>query len=227
MILTITLLVAITLYGIYYYDKMYSNSARQLIIKKYLKTDIQEIKKKVNSSKKVASSEQATNKANSAIPSEATHSDKPDADDSNHRVLADIIDNGALIMELTHLQKIISGEHTWELRTTKFKKSGYIGLVEKGSKQICAYAKIAGYHGPLSKGELKAAKSKHGVLAKDYNAKDFKRLNAIELCHVVPLPHPIPYEHKPGAVIWVKVAEQEAVVNQLKEMLVAESKKPA
>lgn len=46
MILTITLLVAITLYGIYYYDKMYSNSARQLIIKKYLKTDIQEIKKK-------------------------------------------------------------------------------------------------------------------------------------------------------------------------------------
>ena len=134
-------------------------------------------------------------------------------------ILSDIVDNGALIMEHDHLQKIISGEHIWELRTTKFKKSGYIGLVEKGSKQICAYAKIAAYHGPLSKEELKASKSKHGVLAKDYNAKDFKRLNAIELCDVVALPKPTTYEHKPGAVIWVKIGEQEAVVKQLKAML--------
>jgi hypothetical protein len=198
MILTITLLVAITLYGIYYYDKMYSNSERQLIIKKYLKNDIQDIKKKVTAS---------------------TKNTKEKAKPAHHAILSNIIDNGALIMEHAHLQKIISGEHTWELRTTKFKKSGYIGLVEKGSKQICAYAKIAGYHGPLSKEELKASKSKHGVLAKDFNAKDFKRPNAIELCNVVELPDPITYEHKPGAVIWVKVGEQDAVVKQLKEML--------
>ncbi|MDG1121281.1 MAG: hypothetical protein P8J70_00470 [Glaciecola sp.] len=204
MILTITLLVAITLYGIYYYDKMYSNGERQLIIKKYLKNDIQDIKKKVKVSTK---------------SSKAKAAPQPTPKSAHHAILADIVDNGALIMELDHLQKIISGEHIWELRTTKFKKSGYIGLVEKGSKQICAYAKIAGYHGPLSKEELKAAKSKHGVLAKDYNAKDFKRLNAIELCDVVALPKPITYEHKPGAVIWVKIGEQEAVVKQLKTML--------
>lgn len=177
---------------------MYSNSERQLIIKKYLKNDIQDIKKKVTAS---------------------TKNTKEKAKPAHHAILSNIIDNGALIMEHAHLQKIISGEHTWELRTTKFKKSGYIGLVEKGSKQICAYAKIAGYHGPLSKEELKASKSKHGVLAKDFNAKDFKRLNAIELCNVVELPDPITYEHKPGAVIWVKVGEQDAVVKQLKEML--------
>ena len=202
MILTITLLVAITLYGIYYYDKMYSNSERQLIIKKYLKNDIQDIKKKVTAK---------TNSAKAKV--------KPKTKTPHQAILNDIVDNGALIMELNHLQKIISGEHTWELRTTKFKKSGYIGLVEKGSKQICAYAKIAGYHGPLSKEELKSSKSKHGVLAKDYNTKDFKRLNAIELCDVVELPSPITYEHKPGAVIWVKVGEQEDVVKQLKMML--------
>jgi|SaaInl0LU_22_DNA_1037365.scaffolds.fasta_scaffold09909_2 hypothetical protein len=198
MIITITLLVAITLYGIYYYDKMYSNGERQLIIKKYLKNDIQDIKKKVTAS---------------------TKNIKAKAKPAHQVILSNIIDNGALIMEHTHLQKIISGEHTWELRTTKFKKSGYIGLVEKGSKQICAYAKIAGYYGPLSKEELKASKSKHGVLAKDYNAKDFKRLNAIELCEVVELPSPINYEHKPGAVIWVKVGEQDEVVGQFKVML--------
>ena len=215
MILSITLLVGITLYAIYYYDKTYCNSERQLVIKKYLKNDIQDIKKKVTNSRKKASPVNVTETpAVAQEPSKRTSLASEDED-----ILADIIENGALIMEQTHLKKIITGEHTWELRTSKFKKSGFIGLVEKGSKQICGYAKIAGYHGPLDKEELKLSKGKHGVLAKDYNAKDFKRVNAIELSHVVVFPKAIDYDHKPGAVIWVKIGEQPDVVHQLRNMI--------
>lgn len=213
MMVTITLLVAITLYAIYYYDKMYSNSQRQLIIKKYLKTDLNELKDKVNKKSAVNTT---TDQGSSTGTKDTATAHK---DHTVQVILNDIVENGALIMEEDHLHKMITGDHKWELRTTKFKKSGYIGLVKKGSKQVCAYAKIAGYHGPLSKDELKKHKSKHGVLAKEYNAKDFKRVNAIELADVHELSPPIAYEHKPGAVIWVKIGEQDDVVEALRAQL--------
>ena len=56
----ITLLVVLTLYAIYFYDKHYNNSERQLVIKKYLK------KQKIASTKTDTKAPSADTQASSA-----------------------------------------------------------------------------------------------------------------------------------------------------------------
>ena len=60
---------------------------------------------------------------------------------------------------------------------------------------------------------------KHGVLLKQINQSDFKHNIAIELAEIIRFEQPIPYEHKPGAVMWVKIGEQDDVMQALAKTL--------
>ena len=187
----ISLLVLLTLYAIYFYDKRYNNSEKQIIIKKHFTKENQRKVKKTS----ISVSPQI------------------------ELMLSQIKENGALIFEKHKLQDIVNGKYCWELRTNKFNKKGYIGLIAKGSKTIAGVAKIIEYHGPLSKEELKNNKHKHGVLAKQINQNDFKHHIAVELEEVIAFAQPVPYEHKPGAVMWVKIGSQNDVMLALARAL--------
>ena len=187
----ITLLVLLTLYAIYFYDKCYNNSKKHISLQQYLKQE---------------SANNGTNETSQSFSDQEP-------------MLRQIKENGALIFEEHKLRGILDGKYYWELRTNKYKKKGYIGLIIKGSKEVAGVAKIAAYHGPLSKEELKDNKDKHGVLLKQINQSDFKHNIAIELAEIIRFEQPIPYEHKPGAVMWVKIGEQDDVMQALAKTL--------
>jgi hypothetical protein len=134
-------------------------------------------------------------------------------------VISDIHSNGALIIDKPWIELILSGQKSWEMRTTKFKKLGYIALVEKGTKTITGIARIDGYTEQLSLAQLEQHEAKHRVLKSQYTASDYKWFTAMKLSNVLRLERSIKYEHKNGTVIWVKLSEQPDVIDKLKTQL--------
>ncbi|MDP5130936.1 MAG: hypothetical protein NWQ54_08625, partial [Paraglaciecola sp.] len=112
------------------------------------------------------------------------------------------------------------GQKCWEMRTTKFKKLGYIALVEKGTKTITGIARIDGYTEPLSLAQLEQHEAKHRVPKSQYTASGYKWFTAMKLSNVQRLSSPIRYIHNNGTVIWVKLSEQPAVLASLSAQLI-------
>jgi len=130
-------------------------------------------------------------------------------------ILKDIEKNGALIIDKPWIELLLSGQKVWEMRATKFKKSGYIALIAKGTKTIVGIAKIQGFEGPLSVEELSRNIDKHRVPQVQFRAEKYKWFVAMKLSDIFRLSSPIPYQHKSGSVIWVKLAEQPNVLKLL------------
>lgn len=134
-------------------------------------------------------------------------------------VVEDIKENGALIIDEPWIELILSGVKTWEMRASRFKKTGYIGLIKKGSKCITGIAKVEGYSDKLSVEELKRFENKHCVPYSQYTAASYKWFYAMKLTDVVRLSQPVAYEHKNGSVIWVKLSDQSDVVDKIRTEL--------
>ena len=112
----------------------------------------------------------------------------------------------ALIILKVHLDKILSGKKTWELRGSKCHKRGKIALIESKSGTVVGSATLIDCIGPLSvaefnrnikKSKVNKIKSKKDSFYKNTYAwvlKDAKRFKT-----------PIKYKHKLGCVIWHKV----------------------
>lgn len=134
-------------------------------------------------------------------------------------IVRDVKRNGGLIIDKPWIRMIFSGQKSWEMRTRKSNKTGYIALIEKGTKKVSGIARITGYSGKLTIQELKQSEKKHRVPASKYTSDDYKWFIAIQLSNVVKLIHPIPYQHKSGAVTWVKLGEQAEVIEQLEKQI--------
>ena len=123
--------------------------------------------------------------------------------------------NGALIIDRPWIDFIIDGKKVWEMRSTKFRKKGFIGLIEKGTKTIVGVAHIDGYSSKLSICELSINEGKHLVPKELYEAEGYKWNVAMYLSQTIKLKHPVPYKHKKGAVKWVKISDQPEVLKKL------------
>lgn len=106
----------------------------------------------------------------------------------------------SLIIKKHWLDKILSGEKTWEMRTTRTKTRGKIGLIESGSGLIVATIEITG----CSIGKV----TKNPELIKYHQVEDLNLLDKWCYAWYMRKPNklkkPIPYDHPKGAVIWVK-----------------------
>lgn len=107
-----------------------------------------------------------------------------------------------LIIKKKFLDKILSGEKTWEIRGSKTTKRGTIGLIESGSGKVIGTAELVNCHGPFSPDELKVHNNKTRI-ENEFNVK-YEKIYAWELSNVKPIT-PMPYKHPQGAIIWVKV----------------------
>jgi len=114
-----------------------------------------------------------------------------------------LIDRG-LVIDTPHIDRILSGAKTWEMRSTATKIRGPIALIRKGSGQVVGTAELVDSLGPFTDAQMLDNYSRHmidptriqsGVVA--------KWRHAWVLRDAKPLAHPIPYVHRPGAVIWV------------------------
>src|SRR5690554_830796 len=110
-----------------------------------------------------------------------------------------------LIIDQPWIGKILRGEKTWEMRSTRTSIRGPIALIEKGSGTVVGVASILSSLGPMSLQDISNNKLKHRVGPEIYTQHDYKWNHAWVLGEVRPLSHPVKYRHKPGAVIWVEL----------------------
>src|SRR5579864_5649328 len=120
-----------------------------------------------------------------------------------------VIDRG-LIIDRPGIELILDLRKDWEMRTTSTQIRGTIALIRKGTGQIYGCADLVNVKGPLSRTELVQAVQHHQIPVHDIEAGECdKRRYAWILRNVRQLITPVPYVHRPGAVIWV-VLDQRA-----------------
>lgn len=108
----------------------------------------------------------------------------------------------ALIIRRPHIDKILSGEKIWEMRSKPTKVRGRIGLIEAGSGLIVGECEILGVGESIKNFNLGYGQHFHRV--EDLSLLDKWHIPWI-MGNPVRYKEPIPYDHPKGAVIWVKV----------------------
>lgn len=107
----------------------------------------------------------------------------------------------ALIINKMWLDKIFNEGKIWEMRTTKTKITGKIGLIEAGTGLIVGEVQLIGCS--------ERVVPKHKDLIKYHKVENLSLLDkwkyAWFLHNPVKYDTPVPYEHPKGAVIWVKI----------------------
>jgi hypothetical protein len=112
-----------------------------------------------------------------------------------------------LIIDTPHIDNILSGKKTWEMRSTQTKQRDVVALIRKGQPgKIIGTVEIIDSIGPLSKEELLANQSKHLMTPERINdPKASKYRYAWVLKNPKLLKQPISFGQKSGAVIWVNL----------------------
>src|SRR4051812_35367830 len=75
----------------------------------------------------------------------------------------------ALIIKREWLDLIFAGRKSWELRGSRTKATGVVGLIESGSGTVVGSAVINGVIGPLDLEELKRNSKKAGMTRPDFD----------------------------------------------------------
>jgi len=122
----------------------------------------------------------------------------------------------ALIVDTPHVDRILSGQKTWELRSTSTKLRGRVALIRKGSGTVVGTVEIVESLGPLTETAMLDNIARHLVTPERIKNGDVaKYKHAWVLRDAKRLVSPISYYHPSGAVIWVNL--QPAVVARLAE----------
>lgn len=108
-----------------------------------------------------------------------------------------------LIIRQPWIELILSGQKPWEMRSKPTNVRGRIALIEQGTGQIVGECSLVHSSNiPLSEAEAKKFQYLHRV----HNLSLLKKWRfAWELNFVERYKKPIPYQHPPGAVTWVKL----------------------
>jgi hypothetical protein len=123
-----------------------------------------------------------------------------------------------LIIETPHIDRILSGEKTWEMRSMHNRYRGLIALIRKRSGTIVGVAEIVDSLGPLSEKQMLDNQSKHLITPDRLNTLEVKeRKYAWVLKNARRLKNPVPYSHKNGAQSRVILDEEttSAVLNAI------------
>ncbi|CAA0081077.1 Uncharacterised protein [Zhongshania aliphaticivorans] len=116
----------------------------------------------------------------------------------------------ALIIDSPWIEKILTGEKTWEMRSTRATHRGPFALIQKGSGQVKGIAHLDSVSGPYSNAEIGQFFHKHHVGPSIYEQADYKWRYAWELSQANKLKQPVDYRHKNGAVTWVDLDDDDA-----------------
>lgn len=113
-----------------------------------------------------------------------------------------------LVIDTPHIDNILSGQKTWEMRSTFTKHRGPVALIRKGSGTVIGVSEIVDSLGPFSKAEMLDNGLKHMISASRLEDPAVSKWNkAWVMKSAKPLRKPVRYEHPNGAVIWVNLDE--------------------
>ena len=121
-----------------------------------------------------------------------------------------------LIIDTPHIDNILSGKKTWEMRSTQTKQRGPVALIRKGSGKVIGIAELIDSVGPFSTEQMLQNQSKHLISTERLaDPKVSKWNNAWVMRGAKLFKEPVPYQHPNGAVIWVTLdASTQAAVMQ-------------
>ena len=109
-----------------------------------------------------------------------------------------------LVIDTPWIDLILSGEKTWEMRSTSTSHRGWFGLIRKGSGAVHGVGRLDESGPRLSPIEMLATMDRHRISESAISRGAVaKWTTPWKLGEVKRLPQPVPYRHKPGAVTWV------------------------
>jgi hypothetical protein len=116
-----------------------------------------------------------------------------------------------LIINEPWIGLILSGQKTWEMRTRTTKVCGWIGLIRKGSGQVVGAARLEEVLPRLAWKDYDRHFAKHRI-PPTQSRRSFKGAWTVPwaLADARPLPKPVRYSHRRGAVIWVVLSRDVA-----------------
>jgi len=113
----------------------------------------------------------------------------------------------ALISKSPHIENILLGKKTWEIRGSNTKIRGEIGLIKSGSGTVVGTCEIVDVIGPITINDLESNIDKHCVPLEQFDQVfgKYERIFAWVLEKAISLPEPVAYKHPQGAIIWVNL----------------------
>jgi hypothetical protein len=124
-----------------------------------------------------------------------------------------------LIVRPEPLDRILSGQKTWEMRSITTSKRELVALIAKGGREILGVARIADVRGKLSDEAMIQTINFHGIAPERLHLPEVENLRyAWVLTDVVRFTPPVPYEPRSGAVRFVNLSlvEREAIRAKLR-----------
>jgi hypothetical protein len=111
-----------------------------------------------------------------------------------------------LLIRKPHLDRILAGEKTWEIRGSATSRRGPIALIQSGSGTVVGTCELVDCVGPLTLEQLNANSARAGL--GQVSRLFYRRTFAWVLRGARRLAEPVPYVHPAGAVIWVRLAPE-------------------
>lgn len=115
----------------------------------------------------------------------------------------------ALVVRSPWAQMIVSGEKTWELRSTGTSRRGRIAIALAGSGHLLGEVTLTGAKCVQQESgddsALKRNKDKHCVETWPFIRS--KKVWAWELANAKKYDQPVPYSHTKGCIVWVRLTK--------------------
>jgi len=112
----------------------------------------------------------------------------------------------AVVIDEPWLSKILAGEKVWEMRSKRTRYRGAIGLIRKGSGHIVGMARLAECLTALSPLDFARHEAEHRIPPSQQDEALRRRWHfpwVLEEARA--LPHPVPYSHRSGQMVWVRL----------------------
>ena len=113
----------------------------------------------------------------------------------------------ALLIRHPHIDKILDGKKTWEIRGSRTLVRETIGLVASGSGTVIGVCDVNDCVGPLTPEQFRKNAKRAGMRPSEAELGYYRQTYAWVLEKPRLLKKPVPYEHPPGAIIWVTLDE--------------------
>lgn len=140
-----------------------------------------------------------------------------------------------LVIREPWIDLILSGEKSWEMRSTRISFRSWIGLIRKGSGLVSGIARIESVGDALSAREMIETFDKHRIPQEMIRSGAVAKWNTPwKLTQVHVLPQPVPYRHPNGAItlftldasVSAAIAEQIGVTGLSETTTLISSRRP-
>ena len=112
----------------------------------------------------------------------------------------------AIFIDEPWVSQVLGGDKVWEMRSKLTRHRGPIAIIRKGSGQVMGTASLINSLPALSRPEFAKHEAEHRISAlaqEDAFHRGWRF--AWVLAEARALPRPVPYRHRHGQVIWVRL----------------------